>query len=120
MKRAQRRLSEQLKGTPERAQRRKIVARIHERIANRRKNFAHQESRKLVNRFGTIVFENLGITRMLSNHCLAKSIADAAWNQLATYTRVHTRKMLVERMSRLTRVARRNGVASVEQWSKSL
>jgi putative transposase len=100
LKRAQRRLSEQQKGTSERARRRRSVARIHERIASRRKNFAHQQSRKLVNRFGIIVFEDLSITRMSKNHCLAKSIADAAWGHSPTI-RATKRKMLVGRISRL-------------------
>jgi putative transposase len=62
------------------------VQHIHQRIANRRKDFAHQLSREWVDRFGRIVFEKLAEKNMLRNHCLAKSISDAAWNQLIAYT----------------------------------
>jgi putative transposase len=82
----QRLLSKAEKGTPERAKRRKAVQHVHQRIANRRKDFAHKLSRELVNRFGMISFENLKVRNMLTNHCLAKSIADASWNQLIMYT----------------------------------
>jgi putative transposase len=83
---AQRRLSATAKGTPERVKRRKVVARIHERIAQRRQEFAHQESRRLVKAFGLIVFEALLIRNMLKQHTLAKAIVDAAWSQLVQYT----------------------------------
>jgi putative transposase len=83
--RAQRKLSKAEKGAPKRAKCRKAVARIHERIASRRRNFAHQEARKLVNRYGTIVIEDLSVNQMAHNHCLAKSITDAAWSQFAQY-----------------------------------
>ncbi len=79
-------LSKADKGTPERAKRRKAVQHVHQRIANRRKDFAHKLSRELVNSFGMIAFENLHIKNMLQNHCLAKGISDAAWNQLIMYT----------------------------------
>ncbi|WP_298670151.1 hypothetical protein, partial [uncultured Methanofollis sp.] len=43
---------------------RRRLALYNERIASRRLNFAHQTSRQLVDRFGTIVFEDLNIQKM--------------------------------------------------------
>ncbi|HEY7343023.1 MAG TPA: RNA-guided endonuclease TnpB family protein [Ktedonobacterales bacterium] len=80
----QRRLSKAEKGTPERAKRRKIVARAHERVAWRRSDFAHQHSRRITNTFDLIAVEDLAVNRMTHNHCLAKSIQDAAWSQFAS------------------------------------
>jgi len=79
--RAQRRYSKDK--TPKR---RKVIAHIHQRIANRRKDFAHKLSRELVSAYGVIFFENLSIKNMMHNHHLAKSIGDAAWRQLIQYT----------------------------------
>ena len=84
--RVQRKLSKAAKGTPERKAALNVVERVHERIANKRYEFAHQVSRDLVNRFGLIAFEDLNIKNMLQNHCLAKSISDVAWNMLVTVT----------------------------------
>ena len=79
--RAQKKLSKQEKGSKTRNKTRKIVARIHERITNKRHNFSHQLARKLVNRFNTIITENLSINDMQKGNfrCINKSIGDAAW-----------------------------------------
>ncbi len=76
----QRKHSKLAKGTLERRKHRKAVARVHERIAWRRENFTHQQSRKIIDRFGIICVEDLQVNRMTRNHCLAKSIADASWS----------------------------------------
>jgi putative transposase len=80
----QRRLAKEEKGTPERAKRRRVVARVHERVAWRRGDFSHQHSHAIVTTFDLIAVEDLAVNRMTHNHCLAKSISDAAWSQFTS------------------------------------
>lgn len=73
--------SKEAKGSPACKKRSRAVARVHERIRHRRNNFAHQHSRRIVNRFQFIAVEDLEVNRMVHNHCLNKSIYDAAWTE---------------------------------------
>jgi putative transposase len=43
-------------------------------------------SHYLIVTYGLIVFERLNIKGVVRNHCLAKSIQDAAWNRLLQFT----------------------------------
>jgi putative transposase len=65
--------------------RRKVVARVHERIAWRRGDYAHQHSRRIVDTFDLIAVEDLSVNRMVHTQCLATSIHDAAWSQFADF-----------------------------------
>ncbi|OQA82371.1 MAG: putative transposase [Microgenomates group bacterium ADurb.Bin238] len=56
------------------------IAKIHERIANQRKDWLHKLSRKYANNYSRVYAENLNISGMLKNRHLAKSISDASWN----------------------------------------
>jgi putative transposase len=78
--RAHRKLSKAHKGTLQREKRRKVVARVHERVRWRRENFIRQEVVSLIKRFGFIAVEALVVRNLLKNPKMAKSIADAAWS----------------------------------------
>ena len=76
------------KGSPERSKATKVIQRIHERISNKRSNFAHQLSHELVTKYSVICFEDLDIKSMLhtGTRGLSKSIGDASWSMLLRLT----------------------------------
>jgi len=87
-------------GTPERRKVIKALCHAHDRVANRRRDFAHQESRKLVNRYQFIAFENLDIPDMQAsrNKTINRGIADVAWGQFvqfATYKAANAGRVVV-------------------------
>jgi len=79
LRRAQRKVARR---TNKRSNRRRkaiaILAQVHRDIFNKRNDFQHKESLKIIQQYGTIFVEDLNI-KGLSQGILAKSVHDASW-----------------------------------------
>src|SRR5438477_626925 len=81
---AQHRLAKKHKGSKNRAKARKKVAKIHARIADRRRDFLHQLSTRLIRENQTICVETLSVKNMVRNRSLSKAISDVGWGEFVS------------------------------------
>lgn len=72
-------LSRKTKGSNNRYKARLKVAKLHQKIANQRKDFLHKLSTKIISDNQVIVLEDLRVKNMLKNHKLAKAISEVSW-----------------------------------------
>ncbi len=57
------------------------VARIHARIADRRRDFLHKLSTRLIRENQTVCVESLSVKNMVHNRSLSKAISDVGWGE---------------------------------------
>lgn len=78
---AQRRLAKKQRGSKNRDKARRRVARIHARIADRRRDFTHKLSTRIIRENQTICIESLHVKAMAKHPTLAKAIHGVGWGE---------------------------------------
>ena len=83
--REQRKLAHMVKGSHNYEKQRIKVARIHEHVANQRKDFLHKKSRELAETYGNVIIENLDMKKMTQEKWLGKFVWDNSWGQFCRF-----------------------------------
>jgi putative transposase len=79
--RVQRRHARKQKGSRNRDKARRKVAKLHTAIADRRRDYQHKLSTKLIRENQVVCVESLQVKNMVQNHSLAKAISDVGWSE---------------------------------------
>jgi len=83
--REQRKLSKCEKGSSNRAKQRKIVAKLHKKVSNQRKDFLHKQSRQIINAYDAVVVENLNMKDMSMALKFGKSVHENGWGMFVLF-----------------------------------
>lgn len=81
IRRAQRRFSRRQKGSKRRERMRLRVAKLKAKQRDKRKDFLHKLSTRVVNENQVIALEDLGVSLMLKNRRLSRAISQAGWRE---------------------------------------
>ncbi len=79
VKRFQRKLARQVKGSVRREATRLKIAKLNNQIANIRKDFLHKTTTKLIRENQTVSLEDLNVSGMLKNRKLSRAISEQGW-----------------------------------------
>ena len=85
LKKEQRKLSKMVKDSKNREKQRIKVSKLHEKVANQRKDFLHKQSRQIANVYDCVCIENLNMQAMAQSLNFGKSVSDNGWGMFTAF-----------------------------------